>query len=140
MIASRNLEVVQELWKEFQAGMDHGDPGAWFDSHLVADDYEWILTTPLEGRSVWRGRDGFVAFLRTWTAEFDDWSIDVERWVDAGAERVVALTRQTGTGKESGVPVELRLGMIWEFDRNRLARARVYLSYAEALEAAGLSK
>ena len=137
-MSEENVEIVRRLWEEFQAGLERGDPGAWLDPEAVADDFEWSVSTPLDGRSVWLGREGFVEFVRTWTEQFDDWSIWVERWIDAGGDRVVALTRQTATGKGSRVPVELKLGQVWEFEAGRLARARVYLDHKEALEAAGL--
>jgi ketosteroid isomerase-like protein len=137
-MSEENVEIAQRLWEEFQAGLERGDPGAWFDPEAVADDFEWIVSTPLDGRSVWRGREGFVEFMRTWTEQFDDWSIRVERWIDAGEDRVVALTHQTATGKGSGVPVELNLGQVWEFEAGRVARTRAYLDHKEALEAAGL--
>jgi ketosteroid isomerase-like protein len=92
----------------------------------------------LDGRSVWRGREGFVEFLRTWTEQFEDWSIRVERWIDAGDDRVVALTYQSATGKGSGVPVEMKISQVHELEGGRLARVTNYLSHAEALEAAGL--
>ena len=139
-MSQENVEIVRRLWQDFQAGLERGDPGAWFDREAVADDLEWIVSTPLDGRYVWRGREGFVEFLRTWTEQFDDWSIRVERWIDAGEDRVVALTRQTATGKGSGVPVELNLGQVWEFEAGRVARARLYLDHKDALEAAGLSE
>jgi len=139
-MSEENVEIAQRLWEEFQAGLRRGDPGAWFDPAAVADDFEWIVPTPIDGRSVWRGREGFAEFIRTWTEQFDDWSIRVETWIDAGEDRVVALTRQTATGKGSGVPVELNLGQVWEFETGRLARTRAYLTHAEALEAAGLSE
>src|SRR5215218_8757961 len=134
-MSRENVEVARALFHEFQAGMARDDPGAWFDSEAVADDYEWIVPTPLDGRTVWRGREGFVEFIRTWTEQFQDWSIRVERWIDAGENRVVALTSQWATGRESGVPVELNLGQVWEFDAGRVARIRAYLTHAEALEA-----
>jgi ketosteroid isomerase-like protein len=137
-MSEENVEIMRRLWEKFQAGLDRGDPGAWFDSETVADDFEWIVPTPLDGRTVWLGREGFVEFIRTWTEQFDDWSIWVERWIDAGEDRVVALTRQTATGKESGAPVELNLGQVLEFEAGRVARMRAYLSHAEALEAAGV--
>ena len=96
------------------------------------------MPEPLDGRSVWRGRDGFLDFIRTWTEQFDDWSIRVERLIDADENRVVALTHQTATGKESGVPVELNVGQVWELEADRWTRVTNYLSQAEALEAAGL--
>jgi ketosteroid isomerase-like protein len=139
-MSEENVEIVRRLWEEFQAGLERGDPGAWFDPEAVADDFEWIVSTPLDGRSVWRGREGFVEFMLTWTEQFDDWSIRVERWIDAGKDRVVALTRQTATGKGSGVPVELNLGQVWEFEAGRVARAWGYLDHKEALEAAGMSE
>ena len=137
-MSRENVEIAQRLFEEFQAGLARGDPGAWFESDLVADDYEWIVPTPLDGRSVWRGREGFVEFILTWTEQFDDWSIQVERWIDAGENRVVALTRQSAVEKGSGVPVELNLGQVWEFEAGRLERVMAYLSHAETLEAVGL--
>jgi ketosteroid isomerase-like protein len=94
----------------------------------------------LDGRSVWRGREGFVEFIGTWTAEFDDWSIRVERLIDAGEDRVVSLTVQTATGKESGVPVDMHIGQVVEVEDGRQVRITNYLTHAEALEAAGLEE
>jgi ketosteroid isomerase-like protein len=139
-MSHENVEIVRRMFEEFQAGMERGDPGAFFDSETVADDYEWITDPPLDGRSVWRGREGFVEFMRTWTEDFEDWSIHVERWIDAGDDRVVALTHQSATGKGSGVPVELNLAQVYELEDGRMIRARNYLSHADALEAAGLQE
>ena len=137
-----NVEIIRRLFEEFPAGMERGDPGAWFDSEAVADDVEWIFETDaaFEGPSVWRGRDGFVEFMRTWTGEFEGWSIRIERLIDAGDDRVVALTHQSATGKGSGVPVELDVGQVYELEDGRLVRVRNYLSHAATLEAAGLEE
>jgi len=74
------------------------------------------------------------------TGEFDDWSLQVERLIDAGDEGVVALTRQWATGKASGIPVELNLGMVYELKDGCVIRMTNYLTHAEALEAVGLSE
>jgi hypothetical protein len=59
--------------EEFQAAMERRDPGAVFDSEAATDDFEWIVPDPgFERTSVWRGREGFVEFVRTWTEEFED--------------------------------------------------------------------
>src|SRR6266536_4848522 len=115
-MSKEQVEVVRRVFEEFQAGVQRGDPGAWFDLDVVAEDLDWILSTPLDGRTVWHGREGFVEFIRTWTEQFQNWSIRVERWIDAGENRVVALTRQSATGRESGGPIDLSLGQIWEFE------------------------
>ena len=53
----------------------------------------------MDGRTVWVGREEFVEFMSTWTEEFEGWSIQVERLIDADEDGVVALTRESKTGK-----------------------------------------
>jgi ketosteroid isomerase-like protein len=137
-MTQENVELVRRAYEELQAGLERGDPGAIFDLEFVADDYEWIVTQPLEGRSVWRGREGVVEFLRVWAEQFDDWSFQVADLIDASDDRVVALMHQSATGKESRVPVEWDSGVVSELRDGRIIRARNYRSQAEALKAAGL--
>jgi ketosteroid isomerase-like protein len=132
-MSQENVEVVRRVFEQFQAGMERGDPGAG----LSAPDIEWV-TPQFEGRRVWRGREGFVEFVRAWTEGFEDWSLQVERLIDAGGDRVVVLTHQSATGKASGVPVELDSGVIYEVQDGRIIRGSLYGSHGEALEAAGL--
>jgi ketosteroid isomerase-like protein len=139
-MSQEQVEVVRRVYDEFQAAMARGDPGAVFDSEAATDDFEWITNPEFEGRSVWRGREGFVEFVRTWTEEFEDWSIRHERLIDAGDDRVVVLTHQSATGKASGAPVEWKNGQVWELEDGRVIRARNYLNHADALQAAGLSE
>ena len=154
-MSQENVEIVRRVLEEFQAAVERGNPGAWWDSEAVADDFEWIVPNPgFEGGSVWHGREGFVEFVRTWTEQFEDWSIRLERLIDAGDDRVVVLTHQSATGRDltsggavrltvgkaSGAPVEWKNGQVWELEDRRILSVSNYLSHAEALEAAGLSK
>jgi hypothetical protein len=109
-MSEENVEIVRRAFEEFQTGMERDDPGAWFDSDAIADDYEWITSRPFEGRTVWRGREDCTKFVRTFTDEFEDWSVWAERWIDAGDDRDVGLMRQSATGKGSGTPVEWPVG------------------------------
>jgi ketosteroid isomerase-like protein len=139
-MSQENVEVVRRAVEKVRAAMERGDPGAYFDPAIMADDVEWVLSASLEGRTVWTGPEAFVDFLRTWTEQFDDWSVQVERLIDAGNDRVVALMHQSGTGKGSGVPVEWNSGVIYELRDGRVLRATNYATFADALEAAGLSE
>jgi ketosteroid isomerase-like protein len=136
-MSQENVEIMRRVFEEFQAGIERGDLADRLEE-TVADDSEFITAVPLEGRSVWRGREGFAEFMRAWTENFEDWSIRLERLIDAGDDRVVGLTHQSATGKASGAPVELNLGTVAELKDGRVVRMRNYLTYAEALEAAGL--
>ena len=134
------MEIVRRVFEEFRAGLARGDPGAQFDSGLVAPDAEWVLPPGTPGmRPVYRGREEFIEFMSTWTEDFD-WSIELERLVDAGGDRVVGLVHQRATGKTSGAPVEWHMGLVYELRDGLLRRTTNYLDPAEALDAAGLSE
>ena len=135
------MEAVQRMIEAFNTGWERGDPGALFDSGIVADDLEWVPFPGLPGHPrTYRGRDGFVIFMRTWTEDFEGWSIEYERLIEAPDNRVVALTHQWATGKASGVPVDLHFGQVFEIEDGRVIRARNFPDLVEALEAAGLSE
>jgi ketosteroid isomerase-like protein len=139
-MSRENVEIVRRVFEEFKAGLARGDPGTSFDSGLIAPDAEWVLPPGTPGmREVYRGREGFLEFMSTWTEDFD-WAIDLERLIDAGENRVVALFHQRATGKSSGVPVELHMGLVYEVRDGCVQRMTNYLDPAEALEAAGLSE
>jgi ketosteroid isomerase-like protein len=138
-MSEENVEIVRQLFEGFQASLDQDKLGGAFDLGLIDKDHEWILTEgSFEGRSVWRGREGWVEFMRLWADQFDGLSLQVSRLIDAGPNRVVALLHQSGTGRESGVPVEWDNGAVLELRDGRVIRTTNYLSHAEALEAAGL--
>jgi ketosteroid isomerase-like protein len=140
-MSEENVEIVRQANEAFQrAAEGDDDPGAVFDTGLLADDWEWVLANPFEGKSVWRGRQEFVEFLRAWTGEFEDYSIRFEQLIDAGDDRVVIIYRQRGTGKESGIPVEMHGGAISELRDGRVIRTTNYPDHVEALEAVGLSE
>jgi ketosteroid isomerase-like protein len=140
-MSEENVEVVRQVLEHFHAGVKRGDLGAFFDLEVVPDDYAVVLPEGAVGmKPVLRGREDWLEFFRNWTEDFEDWSQRVERLIEAGSDRVVALTHQSAVGKGSGVQVELELGQVFEFEEGRLIRVRFYPSYAEGLEAVGLSE
>jgi ketosteroid isomerase-like protein len=96
-----------------------------------------VVRRGLEG---YRGREGFAEFMRFWTEDFDHFTLRLERLIDVGDDRVVALFHHIAAGKASGVPVELHQGVVYELEGGRVIRCRSYPDHAGALEAAGLSE
>ena len=136
-MSEENVEIVRRLFDALHAGLKRGDPGALFDSGTVADDLEFVPFPGLPGHPRrYRGRDGFIAFMQTWTEDFEDWSIEYERLIEVPDNRVVALTHQWATGKGSGVPVELHFGVVFEIEDGRVIRVLNFPDFAQALEAA----
>ena len=86
------------------------------------------------------GRKGYVELLTTWTEDFDDFEQEIEAVLDADNDRVVAITRNHGTGKGSGASVELRTAQVFTLEAGRIVRVDVFLHPEAALKAAGLSE
>ena len=102
-------------------------------------DIQWIAGADLvPDAEVYRGREGVMEFWRTWLDAMDDFKLDVEDTLDVGDGRVLIVTRATGRGKDSGVPVEGRIAQLWELRDGLSVRARMYPSRQAALEAEGI--
>jgi ketosteroid isomerase-like protein len=138
-MSQENVEIVRRSLEEFEARLDRGNFGVNFDSGNFAPDCEWIPDYAPGLRSVYRGRDEFVEFMRTWSEDFENWSIRPERLIDVGDDRVLALVHHRASGKGSGVQVELHMAFVYELKEGRVIRARTFIDPAEAFKAAGLS-
>jgi ketosteroid isomerase-like protein len=142
-MSEENVEIVQRLFDLYLEALDRGDLNVWFDSDDLAEDFEWVMP-PGGGLGLppaYRGREEFREFMQTWTQEqFHDWSIELERLIDAGGDRVVAFFHQRAIGRASGIPVELQMATLYELEDGRVVRMRHFIDREEALDAAGLSK
>ncbi|HEX4188125.1 MAG TPA: nuclear transport factor 2 family protein [Solirubrobacteraceae bacterium] len=127
-----NVEIVRDAYQRFRAT-------GRFVVELAAPDFVWDMSHfhgwPEE--QVYAGAGGAEAFIREWSAAWDDWELDVEALHDAG-ERVVALLRQRGRSRASGMQVDMSFAQIWTLRDGKETRMEMYSSQSEALEAAGL--
>jgi ketosteroid isomerase-like protein len=73
-------------------------------------------------------------------AAWDPWRQDVERVIDAGQDRVVALLRLIARGRESGVPVQFPWALVMTLKGGRIATSRAFIDQHKALKAAGLEE
>lgn len=131
------METVRRVYAALAAGAESGDFGAAWDTGDVAPDAVLIPAQEVPGAAEYRGRAGFVEFLRVWTEDFEEWSVRAEQLIDAGHDRVVVFAHQTAIGKGSGAPVDLHFGQVFELRGGRIIRSAIYLDRSEALAAAG---
>jgi ketosteroid isomerase-like protein len=144
-ISEQNVEIVRRI---HEIGQLVKDPGARFDQcvreGLLAPDAEWRGGTRggrgIAGLENAVGRDEYAEMMRRFTEGFEDLRMDVEQIVDAGNDRVVAITRLFATGMRSGAPVELRSARVHWLDAGRVVRIDEFLDPADALKAVGLSE
>ena len=77
---------------------------------------------------------------RAWTENFDDFEMEVHEIREVG-DRVLLLAETVGRIKGSRVPIRQPFGAIyWDFRNGQTGKTRNFLTWREALEAAGLSE
>ena len=131
-MSEENVEIVRSNVEAFERG-------DWdFAFANVSPEIEWEETAGLgPDASVYRGSDEARKALESWLGMWEDYESEVVRYVDAGDE-VVVLGRERGRGR-SGVTVERDIAQVHALNDGQVVRVRLFASWREALEAAGLS-
>jgi ketosteroid isomerase-like protein len=133
-VSQENVEIVRRSAEAFiadglEASLDYADPD------IVVHPYpEW-----LEGSGALRGHDGLRYVTEWWTTQgFEDPHIEFVEIRDAGA-KVVALYRQSALSVASGARVVQQTGAVCSgFREGRVGEVSFFLTWKQALEAAGL--
>ena len=144
-MSEENVEVVRRAWRLFDKGLGQGkgmlEAGvALYDDGVLAPQSTFTPVREVPGSKTYVGREGFAEFFRAWTEEWDEWTAALEEAIDAPGKRVVAIVRQSATGRSSGVPVENRFWIVYMLEGGQVVSQVHFLDRAEALEAAGLSE
>jgi ketosteroid isomerase-like protein len=90
-------------------------------------------------QQTYEGVEEARGFLRNWIETWDDWELDVEALHDAG-DKVVAIMRQRGRSKASGLPVDMSFAQVWTIRDGKLARMEMYADPGSGLKAVGMSE
>ena len=84
------------------------------------------------------GMEGWKAFWRTWTEQFEMPSFEIQGLRDAG-DRVVVIARHRAVAKVSRVPVEQVNGWVFTLRDGLIVRVEIFnVAAEEALKAVGL--
>ena len=132
-MSQENVETVNRVVEAFNTrGLDAA-------LAYVHPELAWHAPPEWLERDVYRGREGLRELAESWGQNFDEYRLDLERVVDLGGNRALALLIQRGRTKAGGNPMELTVGWIVEVLDGQLARVDVHFSWESALAAAGLS-
>ena len=118
------------------------DLGAAVKTAVELADPNWEYTSVIASLEpgMYRGHDGIQTYFNALAASWEEWRCEPEEVFEVGPRTVFATVRFFATGKESGVAVEARLGLVAVLsNQGKVLRGHVYPSREEALEAAGLS-
>jgi ketosteroid isomerase-like protein len=131
---SRNVELVRDALEHFLATGE-------FAEQFAAEDFVWDMSTFRDWpeQQTYEGSDGARSFLRDWVDAWEDWELEVESLHDAG-EKVVAVMRQRGRSKTSGMSVEMSFAHVFSLRDGLQTRMQMYSDPAEAFAAVGLQR
>ena len=104
---------------------------------LTTPDFEWSPSMAAIEGETFLGREGIETYFGRLNEAWEKFHIHRDRFRDS-ADLVVMLGSLEGRGKNSGVPVDASLGMVFDFRDGAISRIRGYLDHAETLRVAGL--
>ena len=132
-MSQENVEVVRRANAAFNRGDAMVSVEVWASDAELRD-----LANAPDQASVVRGRDAIQAVGNLWTAAFDEFSADIEEYIDAG-DFVICAARWHGQGKASGASIDLHQFDVYELREGQIVRGTLgFRTKAEAMEAAGL--
>jgi ketosteroid isomerase-like protein len=137
-MSQENVELVRDALNAF-IEVDEGLAEPQRLTEFFAPDGTWGFSD-LVGQSELRDLNDFLEFRATWMKPYAEWRYDVEKILDAGVNRVVAMFHQRGKPRDSDSWVEMHYGIVYTVEEGLIRRAEFHATPEEALEAVGLSE
>jgi ketosteroid isomerase-like protein len=131
-MSQENVKVVKRVtdyWnrREVDALLELATPDCLMSSQL------------LDATAEFQGREGLERFYAMLSESWDEFESVAQEYRDLG-DRVLALGRNCGRGKGSGVSVDGPYGAVFDFRDGKISRISLFVDHGEALRAAGLSE
>ena len=124
-MSQENVEIVRRfLSVDVDAAMPYADPG--------------IVWNPVEELPT-QGHEAVRASLAHWIADWDDYKVMPEEFVDSG-DCVVVTVRLRGRGRGSGIEIGALFYDVYTVRDGKIVRMDQFTERAEALEAVGLAE
>jgi ketosteroid isomerase-like protein len=132
-MSEENMAIVRRAYEAFER-LDMG-----VIASLIADDFELDISAhPIpDFPNVGTGREHLFQFFATYLAGFSDYKLTVVELVESG-DQVVALAHDTA-GLGDAV-VERDFAHVWTLQNGKVVRLRAFMTHADGLQAAELSK
>ena len=135
-MSQENVEILRQANEAFNRGDVEGFL-AFCGEEVEIEDLNNAPDLP----PVACGKEAAQQFLAAWTDAFDDFSGEIEEYIDADERHVACLVHYRGTQRDSGLVIDFTGVDMWELRGNKLVRGTLgYRDRESALEAIGLSE
>jgi len=134
-VSQENVEIVRRVYNAYS----ERDYARSFE--LYAPDIEFDVSHlgDVGVANVYHGHEGVRACFRDLLGAFSTFDYAVESVADHG-DHVLALVREHGVGRASGVILDRRHYALWSIRDGKVVSMRAYLDRAGALKALGLEE
>jgi ketosteroid isomerase-like protein len=122
---SSNLDLVRSIYEP----IEHGDysKAEWADPEI-----EYAVVDALEPRT-YTGLVGLAEAMRNLFSDIVDFSAEVDEYTEFDGDRVLLLTRWSGRGRKSGVPVTRRCAEVFDIHDGKVTKITNYTDRDRAL-------
>ena len=135
-MSQEDVESVREALVAY----NRGDLDAFLDEYWTDDiDYRAVEGAPDDHGPI-HGKAEMRVYMQDWIDTFDQFKVEPLEVIDAGGEQVVAVLRNSGRAKLSGVETDQTFAVVNTIRDGKIVRGREYWTKEQALEAAGLSE
>jgi ketosteroid isomerase-like protein len=132
-MASRNVDVVRGMLEAYSRG------GSEAVLEFIHPDFHGEVPPEVSAEpDSYDGHEGVRRYFALFSEVIDDLEFEPYEFIEAG-DRVLVVSRLSGRGKGSGIPVEMEAYTVGEVRGDKLAAMWAYGSRDAALEALGES-
>jgi ketosteroid isomerase-like protein len=133
-MSEENVKLVRQGYEAWNRG-----DLQWLLDHITPDyEFRTVRLFP-DLEPVYRGHEAFRQFWQTFREAWESFVIEVERIAPAGDDRVLALFRFHGRGRD-GVDVKREYAQLFTFAGGMATKVVGFADWQKALQAAGLSE
>ena len=129
-MSQENVELIR---RGFMAAMEED----WPTALATLDPGAEIHDFDIPDAGVYRGHDGFLAWLKGWGEGWESWRVEDVELRPVGDDHVIALFRIIAKGGHSGMELERLDAIIYRLEGGKIARMEYFNDQRAAREAVG---
>jgi ketosteroid isomerase-like protein len=125
------LEVVRRSYEDFNAG----DLDSWLGWFSEAATWQAAREDP--DAALHSGLDEIRGYAEAWIEAYEGLRVEPREILESG-DRYLVWVRVTGTGRTSGIPLDMEQAQVMTVRDGKIAGTHEYFDRTEALAAVGL--